>query len=106
MLWQKKDGTKLIIVVNNIFVYNITYVIIFENDDYEPKSIKECWNWKDLPKWKDGVEVELSSFLKCKVFEPIVQTPKVGYKLLFIRKINEEIEVTRYKVRVVAQGFL
>ncbi|GJR36884.1 retrovirus-related pol polyprotein from transposon TNT 1-94 [Tanacetum coccineum] len=43
------------------------------------------------------------------VFGPIVTTPRdvkpVGYKWIFIQKRNEKNEVTRYKARLVAQGF-
>ena len=44
------------------------------------------------------------------MFESIVQTPKdvnlVGYKWVFVRKINEINEITRYKALLMAQGFL
>ena len=44
------------------------------------------------------------------MFGPIVQTPKdvnlVGYKWVFVRKINEINEITRYKARLVVHGFL
>ena len=52
----------------------------------------------------------LESLNKRGVFGPIVQTPidvsPVGYKWVFVRKNNEMDEITRYKARLVAQGFL
>ena len=46
---------------------------------------------------------------KCEVFGQITQIPKgakpVGYKWIFVRKRNKKNEVTRYKARLVAQGF-
>ena len=46
---------------------------------------------------------------KREVFGPVVQTPEdvklVGYKWVFVRKCNENNEIIRYKVRLVAQGF-
>ena len=47
--------------------------------------------------------------MKRDVFGPVVQTPKgvkpVEYKWVFVRKRNENNEIIRYKVRLVAQGF-
>ena len=47
--------------------------------------------------------------MKRDVFGPVVQTPKgvkpVGYKWVFVRKLNENNEIIRYKARLVAQGF-
>ena len=55
-----------------------------KNEDPESKSIEECKNRKDWPKWKDAIQAELNSLSKREVFGPIVQTPKgvkpVGYK--------------------------
>jgi len=52
----------------------------------------------------------LNLLAKCKVFGSIVQTPEgvlpIGYKWVFIRKRNETNEIVRYKVKLVAQGFL
>nr|GEX32610.1 reverse transcriptase domain-containing protein [Tanacetum cinerariifolium] len=78
-------------------------------EDQEPKSMHECKYRNDWPKWKDAIEAELISLEKRKVFGPIFQTPKgmkpVGYKWVFVRKRNEKNEITRYKARLVAQGF-
>ena len=47
------------------------------------------------------MHVELNSLMKREVFGPVVQTPKgikpVGYKLVFVRKRNENNEIMRYK---------
>ncbi|KAK1431018.1 hypothetical protein QVD17_14208 [Tagetes erecta] len=79
------------------------------DDDPEPKSVKECQDRHDWDKWKDAMQAELNSLNKRTVFGPIVITPKtvkpVGYKWVFVRKRNEKNEVTRYKARLVAQGF-
>ena len=43
------------------------------------------------------------------MFGSIVLTPEdvrpVGYRWIFVRKRNEKNEITRYKARLVAQGF-
>ena len=55
------------------------------------------------------MQAELSSLTKWEVFEPIIQTledvKQVRYKWVFIRKHNENNEIIRYKVWLVAQGF-
>ena len=79
------------------------------DDDPEPKSVNDCQNRHDWDKWKGAMQAELDSLNKRKVFGSIVVTPKavkpVGYKWVFVRKRNEKNEVTRYKARLVAQGF-
>ena len=45
---------------------------------------------------------------KTKSFWTVVQTPedvKLGYKWVFVRKHNDNNEIIRYKMRLVAQGF-
>ena len=56
------------------------------------------------------MQVELNSFIKREFFGPIVKTPKgvklIWYKWVFVRKHNENNEIIKCKVRLVAQGFL
>ena len=51
----------------------------------------------------------MDSLNKRGVFGPVTLTPEgvksVGYKWVFVRKRNEHNVVTRYKARLVAQGF-
>jgi len=51
----------------------------------------------------------LHSLNKRNVFGPIVTASEsvkhVGYKWVFVRKRNEKDEITRYKARLVSQGF-
>nr|GEZ94879.1 putative RNA-directed DNA polymerase [Tanacetum cinerariifolium] len=55
------------------------------------------------------MQAELNSLNKQKVFGLIVTTPRdvkpVGYRWIFVQKRNEKNEVTRYKARLIAQGF-
>ena len=71
--------------------------------------MEECRHRNDWPKWKEAMQAELNSLTKREVFGLVVQTPKnvkhVGYKWVFVRKLNENNEIIRYKVRLVAQGF-
>jgi hypothetical protein len=69
----------------------------------------ECKKRSDWDKWKVAIETEIASLNKRKVFLAVMPTPPsifpVGYKWVFVRKRNENNEVVRYKVRLVAQGF-
>ena len=95
--------------IDEIFSYSIASDIMGGDDDPEPKSVNDCQNRHDWDKWKGAMQAELDSLNKRKVFGSIVVTPKavkpVGYKWVFVRKRNEKNEVTRYKARLVAQGF-
>ena len=55
------------------------------------------------------MSTKLNSLTKWEVFGLVVQTPKdvklIGYKWVFVWKQNENNEIIRYKVRLVAQGF-
>jgi hypothetical protein len=77
--------------------------------DREPKTMAECMKRSDWSKWKVAIEDELRSLTKRGVFTAVIPTPRhispVGAKWDFVRKRNENNEVVRYKVRLVAQGF-
>ncbi|WZZ32928.1 hypothetical protein YC2023_016329 [Brassica napus] len=95
--------------IDDVFSYLLAKEINEENEDPEPKSVYDCQKRHDWIKWKDAIQVELDSLNKRNVFGPIVLTLKdvkpVGYKWVFVRKRNEKNEITRYKARLVAQGF-
>jgi hypothetical protein len=69
----------------------------------------KCKRRSDWNSWKEAIEVELNLFKKRKVFTDVILAPPriflVGFKLVFIRKGNENNEVIRYKARLVKQGF-
>jgi hypothetical protein len=95
--------------VDDAFAYHKALNVINDCEDHEPKSIKDCRQSENWPKWKEAIEAELNSLHKRKVFGPVVRTPEgvkpVGYKWVFVRKRNEHGEIVRYKARLVAQGF-
>ena len=101
-LWNRND-----IIIDDMFAFSVTYEIM--HDDYEPRSITECRQRQDWPKWEEAIKTKLSSLAKRDVFGPIARTPDnvklVGYKWVFVRKRNEKNEIVRYKTRLVAQGF-
>lgn len=95
--------------VDDNFACNMALDVMNEKEDHEPKSMEQCRQREDWPKWKDAIESELKSLAKREVFGPVVHKPKgvkpVGYKWVFVRKRNENGEIVRYKARLVAQGF-
>ncbi|KAG7529163.1 Ribonuclease H-like superfamily [Arabidopsis suecica] len=99
--WNRKD-----VDIDEIFAYKVAIEI---NEDHEPTSILECTQRSDWLKWKEAINVELSSLKKRDVFGPILRTPSeikpVGHKWVFVRKRNENNEIVRHKARLVAQGF-
>lgn len=67
----------------------------------------------DWPKCEETIHVELVSLAKCYVFRPIVKKligiKLVGYKCIFVRKLNKKNEVIRYKYNLlhkVSQRYL
>jgi hypothetical protein len=60
----------------------------------------------DWNKWKVAIEAEVNSLKKRKLFTDVIPTPPRifpdGFKWVFIRKRNENIDVVRYKARLVA----
>jgi hypothetical protein len=85
--------------------------IIAENflvDSYA-KTMAECKGHSNWNKRKEAIDAQLNSLKKRKVFTEVISTPPrifpIGFKWVFIQKRNENNEVVRYKVRLVAQGF-
>ncbi|GJV41866.1 copia protein [Tanacetum coccineum] len=105
ILWDQNEIGDIV----EIYSYSVASDIMSGDDDPEPKSVIDCQSRPDWDKWKDAMHAELNSLNKRKVSWPIVTTPRdvklVGYRWIFVRKRNEKNEVTRYKARLVAQGF-
>ena len=102
-LWDQNE-----IIINDMFTFLVATEIIL-SDGIEARSVDECKQRHDWPKWKDAIQAELNSLERQNVFGPVVQTPPgvnpMGYKWVFTRKHNEKNEIARYKARLVAQGF-
>lgn len=85
--------------VDDIFAYNIALNVINYSEDHEPRTIKDCKQNENWPKWKDVIEAKLNSLNKRNVFGPVFWTPTgvkpVAYKWVFVRKWNENGEVAR-----------
>jgi len=95
IIWDRDD----IDDENGIFFFSLSKEIDHENDDPDPKTLSECQKRSDWEKWKNAMQVKLHFLNKRNVFGP------VGHKWVFVRKRNEKNEITRYKARLVVQGF-
>ncbi|GKC99060.1 retrovirus-related pol polyprotein from transposon TNT 1-94 [Tanacetum coccineum] len=70
-IWNQNE-----IDVDDTFTYNVALKVMENDEDHEPKSVPECKNRNDWPKWKDAVEAKLKSLKKREVFGPVVRTPE------------------------------
>lgn len=75
----------------------------------EPKSYVEAMKSSDRDLWKHAAEMEYQSLIENETWS-LVPMPKenvnvVGSKWIFTKKIDQDGNVSRYKARLVAQGF-
>nr|GEZ09804.1 hypothetical protein [Tanacetum cinerariifolium] len=63
-IWNQNE-----INVDDTFAYNVALEVMENDEDHEPKSVSECKNRNDWPKWKDEIEAELKSLEKRKVLD-------------------------------------
>ena len=84
------------------------YASLATLDVDEPKNLKEAFNGKDAEQWRNAADNEYNSLIKNNTWE-LVELPEghnvVGCKWLFKIKRNADGSVSRYKSRLVAQGF-
>eukprot|EP00794_Sanderia_malayensis_P002751 gene2751-biopygen2271 len=77
-------------------------------DGMEPTNIHEALNGKHAPQWKKAIESEYKSLIKNETWE-LVDLPAdknlVGCKWVFKTKRNSDGSISRYKARLVAQGY-
>jgi hypothetical protein len=74
-----------------------------------PRSYKEAMASTEAAKWKEAMRSEIRSHVQDHTWDLVYRPPGVkvvGHKWVFARKHGENCEITRYKARLVAQGFL
>ena len=86
--------------------WNYTSLATLDTD--EPKNRKEAPNGKDAEQWRNAADNEYNSLIKSNTWE-LVELPEgqnvIGCKWLFKVKRIADGSVSRYKSRLVAQGF-
>ncbi|CAI7772631.1 unnamed protein product [Closterium sp. NIES-54] len=74
----------------------------------EPKTLAEALSGLDAEKWKQTVKEEYDSLLENETWELCELPPgkkAISSKLIFRHKNGPDVELTRYKSRLVAKGF-
>ena len=81
---------------------------ISPQDSFEPKTYKQAISCEDKEKWKMAMDSELRSIESNNTWSP-VELPKgrsvIGSRWVFKIKQGETEDSTKYKARLVAQGF-
>ena len=80
-----------------------------ESLDSDPGSLEEAKSRSDWPMWENVLEVEYNFLRKHKVFGPTISDldkRAKGHRLIFTKKYDASGTVMRYKVYLVAHGFL
>jgi hypothetical protein len=88
--------------------FSTAIVEIFLNDP-DPKTMAKCKKLSNWAQWKEAIQAKIASLTRRGVFTSAIPTPSkvfpVGFKWVFVQKQNENNEVVRYNVRLVAEGF-
>lgn len=74
-----------------------------------PNTVQDAMNGENSEKWKEAMDLEMNEMAKKEVWD-IVERPSrdkrvIGAKWVFAIKNDKEGNVSRYKARLVAQGF-
>jgi hypothetical protein len=78
-------------------------------EDDVPQTMKQCRKSPDWLKWKTAFELELNSLFERKVFGDLQECPEgfkpIGCRWVLAIKRHADGSISRYKARLVAQGF-
>lgn len=84
------------------------YVLSASENKFEPTSFKDAMKRSDKNEWQKAMNDELNSIAENKTWN-LVDLPAgrtaIGAKWVFKKKFDNSGNVTRYKARLVAQGF-
>jgi hypothetical protein len=79
------------------------------DDEPEPRNIQEARESKNWPEWLGAIHQELASLEAMNVYEEVNELPPgkkaVGSKWVLVIKRDENGDISRFKARLVAQGF-
>ena len=74
----------------------------------EPESVSEALKSPERKQWLEGLKAEVRAHIKNGTFRKMRKdhnSKAISSRFVFKRKINEEGQVVKYKVRLVAKGF-
>lgn len=89
--------------------YQFAYSLMHKNGDEDlPNTIEEARNSHDSENWEKAIQTELD-ILRDKNTWELIEPPKdrniVGNRWVFTKKFDENGNLSKYKARLVAQGF-
>lgn len=88
---------------------NVSAFLALHDDESDPQTIEDCRRSPDWPQWKAAIKAELQSLLAREVFGAAQECPPdhtpIGCRWVFTRKRDQTGQVSRFKARLVAQGF-
>jgi hypothetical protein len=83
--------------------------LVLDESDSNPQTIACCRDSRDWPEWKTAIATELRSLAEREVFGQIQECPPtqkpIGCRWVFTKKKDQYGNVSRFKARLVAQGF-
>jgi Reverse transcriptase (RNA-dependent DNA polymerase)/gag-polypeptide of LTR copia-type/Integrase core domain/GAG-pre-integrase domain len=82
--------------------------IMMGSDEIYPNTIRDARNSKEWPQWEKAAKAELDMIAEKETWD-LVDLPKgrkaIGNRWVFTKKFDEKGNLTRFKARIVAQGF-
>ena len=84
------------------------WVNIANENNAEPRNVKEALNGEHKTEWKEAMQNEIDSLKKHQVWDLVELPPgrkAIGSKWIFKLKTDADGKIERYKARLVAQGF-
>jgi hypothetical protein len=79
------------------------------DDEFEPRNLQEAMNSRHWPEWLAAIHQELASLEAMNVYQEVDELPPnkkaVGSKWVLVIKRDENGDISRFKARLVAQGF-
>lgn len=92
-----------------IKIFLMTEVEIEPLDSADEPTLKEAMKSRDWDQWEAAIHMELASLKAMEVYEEVDDLPlgkkAVGSKWVLLKKRDENGEISKYKARLVAQGF-
>ena len=85
------------------------YANIAAANSSDPLTLSQATKRPDWPKWEEAIQSELKALAAFDTFDVVDLPPSkkpVGCKYVFKIKHNPDGGIEKYKVRLVAQGFL
>jgi len=81
----------------------------FDSLPLEPTIVRKALQSPEAPKWKDAIAAELSQIFQRDTFKcirkDILKRAPITTRWVFLRKLDTEGNISKYKARLVIRGF-